>query len=74
MQDLGAILGPAEKCPCVIASSLYLVPINPGFICLPYSRFAAKECCHSLAMVQINLNEFIFLGQLPVFRSCYDGF
>ena len=33
------------------------------YIHLPYSKFAPKKCCCSLAMVQINLYKFTFSGQ-----------
>jgi hypothetical protein len=58
-----------EQCPPYITQAPYLVSIDPGFlnkcyIYLPYSKFSAKECHYSLNMMQINLNEFTFLGHL----------
>lgn len=71
IQDLGAIPGPAENSVLLIhiVYSHYLVPLNPGFlnkccIYLPWSKFLTEECCCSLVIMQINLNEFTFWEHL----------
>jgi len=74
-----AILGLAENRVPLLLHSPLIWSINSGFlhncyIFLPCSRFLVKECCRNCAVMQINLNEFIFRGQLPIFGLCCDYF